>query len=669
MIRTVPRRGYVLELPVEPLPPANPEQAPAAVGNATGRRFFGAAVVMVVLAVAAVFMAVSRDEATPESQDAIEIVATLSPSIAVLPFENMGPDPGRSYFADGVSEEIINSLARQQGLKVIARTSSFSFRDQNVDVATIAERLDVSHVLEGSVRNDGDALRINVQLVDAGTGEYVWNEQFDRALSAASVFAIQSEIATAVVESLQTELTAEERAKLVRVPTENMQALEAYFQARQLMETRSAPELDRAANLLQYAIEEDPEFALAYVSLADTLRLQSGYGTLPRPVADEQMATAIEAALAIDDRLGQAYASLGNLRAILGDGHGAEEAYLRGIELSPSYAPVYQWYGEFLNFWGRPEEGLPYSRISVALDPRSAIINTDYAEALAGAGYTDEALARYDQVLAENPEFTPALQGKGAVLHLFRGRVAEAISVFERARALSPESPGMVTPLAQAYIDIGDLEQAAYLLDAIMETAPGHARPVMAAIALYLLQESGEEARRAAEFVVRTWGGFPPAMRTLRDLDLEAGDLDAALARYELVFPDLFEEIPPEMGVTNSHAAIDLAYLMRLAGRNERSDELIARSLDFMQSQPVIGWSGIGIYKVRAQAILGNNDAALDLLQEAIDQGWRAGWQTELEHDAALAELRSLPRYEAIVAIIREDMAEQRAALAAAADD
>ncbi len=660
MVRTVPRRGYILELPVEALGPASREEDEQPAGNASNRRFLGAAAIMVILAVAAVAMYASRDDTAPTPDSTTEIVATLSPSIAVLPFANMGPDPGQSYFADGVSEEIINSLARQRGLKVIARTSSFSFRDQNVDVATIAERLDVSHVLEGSVRNDGDALRINVQLVDAGTGEYVWNEQFDRALSAASVFAIQSEIATAVVESLQSELTAEERARLVRVPTEDLQALEAYFQARQLLEVRRAPELDRAADLLREAIDRDPQFALAYVSLAETLRLQWGYGTLPRPVADEQMAAAIEAALEIDDRLGQAYASLGNLRATLGDGHGAEEAYLRGIELSPSYAPLYQWYGEFLNFWGRPQEGLPYSRISVALDPRSAIINADYAETLAGAGYTDDALARYDQILAEDPDFTPALEGKGAVLRLFLGRAAEAIPVLERARALSPESPAMVVPLANAYIDIGELDRAADLLDEVKAAAPGHTLPAMAAIGLHLLQGSPNETRQAAEFVVRTWGGFPPAMRALRDLDLEAEDIDAALARYERVFPALFEEIVPELGTVNAHAAIDLAYLFKRTGRSERADELIDRALAYVNDQAVIGWSGVGIYKVRAHAILGNYDAALDLLQEAVDQGWRAHWQAELEHDLALAELRALPRYEEIVSIIRADMAAQR---------
>ncbi|MDH3432071.1 MAG: winged helix-turn-helix domain-containing protein, partial [Gammaproteobacteria bacterium] len=280
MIRTVPRRGYVFELPVEALGDSAvavaPDLQPETASRLTGRLVL-AVVAIVAAAVALWFLSGPR---APEHEELPDIdVASDKPSIAVLPFESMGADDSRSYFADGVSEEIINSLARQQGLKVIARTSSFSFRGQNANVAEIAAQLDVSHVLEGSVRNDADAFRINVQLVDAGTGEYVWIEQFDRELSATSVFAIQSEIATAVVRSLQTELTPEEQRRFIRVPTENMAALDAYFEARQLMESRRPRELDRAADLLHSAIGQDPDFALAYVALADTLRLQSNYGS------------------------------------------------------------------------------------------------------------------------------------------------------------------------------------------------------------------------------------------------------------------------------------------------------------------------------------------------------------------------------------------------------
>ena len=295
MIRTVPRRGYVFELPVEVLNesagPSTPDPSREAASGLTKRSLLA----LGALAAAAVALWVVIEQRAPEQNERPSTSAAAGrPAIAVLPFESMSADDSRSYFADGVSEEIISTLARQQGLRVIARTSSFAFRDQNLDVGTIASRLDASHILEGSIRNDGDALRVNVQLVDAGTGAYVWTEQFDSELSATSVFAIQSEIATAVVRSLQTELSAEERARLIRVPTDNMAALDAYFEARQLMETRRPEELDRAAALLRSALDQDPDFALAYVALADTLRLQSGYGTLPWSVADREGMAAIE---------------------------------------------------------------------------------------------------------------------------------------------------------------------------------------------------------------------------------------------------------------------------------------------------------------------------------------------------------------------------------------
>ena len=273
IVRTVPRRGYIFEAPVEVIDPT--AQAPGK------SRVVALAVVASLLALLVAFM-LTRTQDKPDLDPGD---GQAKPSIAVMPFESMGPDREQTYFADGVSEEIINSLASQPDLKVIARTSSFSFRGEQVDVATIAKMLDVSHVLEGSVRNDGDALRINVQLVDADTGNYIWTRQYDRELSASSVFAIQSEIATAVVESLQYELTARNRERLSRVATDDMAALNNYFAARQAMETRGPDELDRAARLLREAIQIDPDFALAYAALAETIRLQANYGSLPPRLA------------------------------------------------------------------------------------------------------------------------------------------------------------------------------------------------------------------------------------------------------------------------------------------------------------------------------------------------------------------------------------------------
>ena len=652
MIRTVPRRGYIFEVPVEILDNSK-KRNPTAEAQ-VGRRWFvaaGIALLVVVLLVVSMILPGDPDDSTG---------VFSRPSIAVMPFESMGPDGRQTYFADGVSEEIINSLASKKDIKVIARTSSFSFRDENLDVETIAERLDVSHVLEGSVRNDGDALRINVQLVDAGSGEYVWTRQFDRELSASSVFAIQSEIATAVVESLQSELSPQERDRLNRVPTEDFNALDAYFAAREAMETRRPGELERAAELLRGAIDRDPDFALAYVALAETLRLQSNYGSLPHPAANEQGMAATQAALRVDPRLGHAYASLGNYYARSGDAEAAEAAYLRGIELSPGYAPLYQWYGEFLVGYGRGTEAPAYARIAVALDPRSAIINTDYAEALAGAGKLEEALVQYDAAFALDPEFPPALTGKARVLSKTMGRFTEAIPLLERARTSSPESPGPSTYLAEAYTDLGDFERADAFLEEATQIAPEHGSPISRRLLLNAIRGETEKADADAKILVSIWGGYPPAMRQLRDSALSRQDAGAALDHYREVAPELLLESPPQIDGWGEELAIDTAYVLMLVGRTQLAESLLGASLEYLVDRPRLALNGKGISDVKIYAILGDIDKALELLDEAVNAGWRDNWQFELELDPALAELRARPEYLEILATIQADLELQR---------
>ncbi len=601
---------------------------------------------------------------SPGQDDIRKEAESDRPSIAVLPFANMNSDESQSYFSDGLSEEIINSLSTQRGLKVIARTSSFSYRGQSEGVSGIAEQLDVSHILEGSVRREDDALRVDVQLVDADTGDQVWHEQFDEALSATNVFAIRSEIAAAVLRSLRITLSSEDRARLVRTPTESLAALDAYFEARQLMESRRPEELSRASELLGSAIENDPEFALAYVALADTLRLRSSDGTLPWSVADQQGIAAIRNALSIDDRLGEAYASLGHLLGPRGNYWEAEEAFKRGIELSPNYAPLYQWYAEFLWVYvARPREAVSYARISVALDPRSAIINRDYAYTLIAAGRFDEAVEQYKAVIEIDPEFAPVYNDLGVLYHGVFGRVAEAIPLIEKTQSMSPSSPSPLLSLAAAYADLDDFDKAASLLDRAEQIAPGDPRSAAARVVLAAITGDFGVARADAETVLKNWPWHVPTLRYLRDQELANGGVPMAFEAYEFSFSNLLGDDPPLIGPSNFAAAIDIAYLLVLEGRPERAEKILQLAKPFIESRPRMSWFGSMLADVRIQAILGNDEQALALLREAVDAGWRVSWRFELEHDMALSSLRETPEYAAIIETINADMKRQRDSL------
>jgi TolB-like protein len=203
------------------------------------------------------------------------------PSIAVLPFENRSPEADDTYFVDGIHDDILTQLSRVSGLRVISRTSVSRFRNTDLSVQQIAQQLGVKSILEGGVQRAGDRVRVTVQLVDAHRDEHVWAENYDRELTAANIFAIQSEVASAIADVLRTKLTPVEQARRKSVPTHNLAAWEAYQLGQQRMTTRSTKTLADAEEFFREAIALDPKFALAYVGLAIVLNLQIEYSGVP----------------------------------------------------------------------------------------------------------------------------------------------------------------------------------------------------------------------------------------------------------------------------------------------------------------------------------------------------------------------------------------------------
>jgi TolB-like protein len=204
-------------------------------------------------------------------------LAAPNNSIAVLPFENMSADPEQEYFSDGISEEILSLLAQIQSLKVIARTSSFSFKGKDVPIATMAQQLNVRHILEGSVRKAGDRVRITAQLIDTKDSSHLWSQTFDRDYSAADLFYIQSEIARAITDRLRMTLTGDDEQRLANIPTKNTEAYAAYLLGRQRLTDRRVDYLEEAVEQFARAIELDPEFAGAYSGLVDACGLYVEY--------------------------------------------------------------------------------------------------------------------------------------------------------------------------------------------------------------------------------------------------------------------------------------------------------------------------------------------------------------------------------------------------------
>jgi TolB-like protein/Flp pilus assembly protein TadD len=370
----------------------------------------------------------------PASAKPATIAAPAAPSsipeksVAVLPFANLSEEKANEYFSDGVSEELLNVLAKVPGLKVPARTSSFFFKGKNVPLSEIAVRLGVAYLVEGSVRRSGDRVRVTAQLIKAADGYQVWSETFTRDLK--DVFAVQDEIAQVVAKELQLKLSGAPTA----TEALNPEAFRLYLEARQAWNLRTEEGFARAETLLEQALVIAPRFARAHAALADVwliraqTREETGrYAQRDAPVL-RRAAEIVSRAIEMDPNSAEAYATLGNICWISWRFAEARQALERAIALNPNYATAHQWLGRVLVVTGDMGAGLSSLRLAHELDPFSSRIADNYSTQLCNAGRLEEALALADKALAVQPNAVQGLRCKAHVLAEL-GRSAEALAI------------------------------------------------------------------------------------------------------------------------------------------------------------------------------------------------------------------------------------------------
>jgi TolB-like protein/Flp pilus assembly protein TadD len=379
------------------------------------------------------------------------------PSIAVLPFADFSSGKDQEYFANGISEELLNVLARIKGLRVASRTSAFAFKDREASVGEIAKALNVNHILEGSIRKAGTTLRITAQLIDTSTDEHLWSQTYDRPLTADNIFAIQDEIAAAIVDTIKGKLFLVAEPASAR--TKSLEAYELYLRARQQMNKRLPDSLRAALKNYQQVIALDPEFAPAYSGLADTYLLMPGYTGMGSKQSLDLAKPNIKRALELAPRSAEALTSA----ALLAN---TEEKYNEAIAFAdqaivanPNYADAYLRKGRALTLSGRPKEALKTYQQARAVDPLSAVIltNIGYTQMLLG----DRAGARktYEANIRWNPDSPIGASGLGDML-LAEGDLAGAHRLFKEAQALNAESVQDREKLALIYIQLGMLDRA-----------------------------------------------------------------------------------------------------------------------------------------------------------------------------------------------------------------
>ncbi len=331
-------------------------------------------------------------------------------SIAVLAFENMSGDPDQEYFSDGIAEELLNRLSKYPQLTVISRSSSFSFKGKSLAIPEIARRLNVAHVLEGSVRKAGSQVRITAQLIEASTDKHLWSETYDREL--ADIFAIQDEISTAIVGALKKRLGLQVETVPGVIAAVNTEAHEAYLRGRYLVVQRTRATVESAVHEFEKAITLDPDYALAHAELAMAIFLLKTYSDLNLTEAIARAAPYAERAMALDSTLAEAHAATGGLLSSQGNLEEALTHFEQAIQINPNYSIVYVWMAGLLaNDLGRYKEGFAMSEIAYRLDPLSIPALSAHVLSLIYRNRLDEADRELEKLATIAPRQYEFLRG------------------------------------------------------------------------------------------------------------------------------------------------------------------------------------------------------------------------------------------------------------------
>lgn len=390
-----------------------------------------------------------------------ERVPSQRTSVAVLPFVNVSADPESEYFSDGITFDIINHLAKIIELKVTSGTSAMRYRNTDKHLRQIGEELGVATIVEGDVQRVGDRVRINAQLIDARTDEHLWAEQYDRDL--VDVFAIQSDVAQHVAAALQATLSAAEKERIERKPTDDFQAYNLYLKGRHFWDKRGEG-ITKALEYFQQALEVDPDYALAHAGVADCYNLLGHFGDLPATDAFPKARAAALRALEIDAGLAEAHSSLGFVRLWHEwDPQAAEHDFRRAIELNSRYAPAYYFYAGLFLMLGRFEDAISQSQRALEVDPMSIFANTHLGWMLVGSRQLEHAKKQLKSTIELDPSFALAHWVLGWA-YVYESKPDDGIPCFEKAVELSYGLPWYLASLGLAYAASGQAEDARSVL-------------------------------------------------------------------------------------------------------------------------------------------------------------------------------------------------------------
>ena len=637
--------AWAFELTPEGLKKEKDVDRSESITHHTGRKLdfaiIGAMSIAIVVLLADKF--IFNETAEPNDME----VVTTGQSIAVLPFVNISSDKEQEYFSDGLTEEILNSLASVKELKVAGRTSSFAFKGENQDLRKIGELLGVDHILEGSVRKAGTTVRITAQLVQVEDGFHLWSDTYDRELT--DVFAIQDEIANEILKQLKARLLGEEGSAIVSQRTDP-EAYDLYLLARQRIYDRTRLSIESAAGLLDQAIAKDPDYTPAYAQrgIATLLLSDSGYGTIPEAEAQAQGKRFIDAALEKDPHLAEAWAALGlyhNQRPA--EHEQAIVALTKALSINPSLVNASHWLQLVLRNSGDPSAAQQILEQMTQRDPLHAPGLFSAVDVLNLLGREEEAQALIDRFRSYKPNNAQLLTTE-AMHHFYYGRAAEGFRLAEQAYRLAPTDQVMQFWVSAGLIQTLQPERLAEEGVDFLQVG-----------ALDLLGRR-EEAFEIAFKLSRE--GYPESLFALYNRADRSQELIDYLEERWLGLDAFAADYPQDEVGYALMAEIALAYSR--TGNRERFDDalvLVENAMSKLTDQGVDNWLFM-VENAKFLALAGDYDQALTQLQHAVDRGFQ-GYKMFATFTPMFEPMKNDPRFVAVEAAMIDSINVEREAL------
>jgi len=569
----------------------------------TGRKLDYSIFAVLVLALA--YFAADKFLLDP-SQDVEAMQTTAGKSIAVLPFVNMSSDPEQEYFSDGIAEELLNVLSKIPGLRVSARTSSFQFKGENLDVIKIGQQLNSSLILEGSVRKSGTSVRITAQLIDAGNGFHLWSETYDRQIE--DVFAVQDEISAAIVAALQEHLGLQVVAAPRVRAAENPAAHEAYLRGLYLIAQDTIAGRNGAVQEFERALSHDPDYAIAHAGLAMAML----YGMAPA-AARAKAALHVERAMALDPTLAEAHAAEGLLSYHQLNLEDALTSFRRAVQINPNYGIVYTWMGNLLNLdLGRYDDAFPMRETAMRLDPLSIPTITFYLQAL----IERNRLAEADRELAKIASIFPHVYAYRHGSRMSRGgNTAFAVLGSLDALRINPAYGRVRNGLSFHFSMVGLENEALAIARSFFST--------------YILSYLGKP-RDAIAVAQTRLAEDPESISARHDLGLAlagAGDFTIARPILEEMWQRSGGKISKRSELFGTATAAALIAARRDAGEEVKVDELVAAIMDNVRRYREAGIVGDGrsfgadYEEGIALYLSGDHERGLALIDKATEDG------------------------------------------------